>query len=500
MLSDSTAKAEFSEEEVNLNEDSLNIVDLETFKNNRYFKQSNRLIEARYLLNISQQRIVRLMARNIKKEDKDFKLFRFTSSLVKKSNNLKTNNIKCQVKSTLESLLDSKITIIKSDGKPLRATWISSYEEFEINGITYYETCFDPKLKPYFLELSEEFTSCDDGILQEFTHVHTARIYALLKQYKGFKKTRRISVNELRETLCLGDKYKDFSDLRRYVIEVAKKEFERKKKGELPKCDLTFDVKYEKIRGTNRVEYIVFYIKSQRYQKNLDIDLNIIPDIEKLQSIDFDLLEKLISVGTNKKIAEKWILKYDNKYIEEQIDYVSNKYEKGEIEYFGAYLASAIKDGWLAYKKKISVKTASKEKLEAEKENRKRKFKILFMKKWKENIYSACEYKKILAFEKDKPKETREIEEQTKIALLNKGGYEASCANNKNSVSFEFEYKKLLRPHLEEITREDIIKLSSKIKSPDALYMELKDYNIYMREYKEYTVEFAKKFIHPDDL
>ena len=78
--------------------------------------------------------------------------------------------------------------------------------------------CFDPKLKPYLLQLKGNFTCSRLDMLLNFKSQYTMRIYNLLKQYEGLGE-RQIEVDFLREILGLREnQYKRYNDFKKDIL------------------------------------------------------------------------------------------------------------------------------------------------------------------------------------------------------------------------------------------------------------------------------------------
>ncbi|MDF1685053.1 MAG: replication initiation protein [Legionellaceae bacterium] len=107
---------------------------------------------------------------------------------------------------------------------------------------------FSPTITPYLGELSAQFTSYKLMHVKKLGSVHSIRIYELLMQYEATGQ-RWITVDQFREVLDLEDKYPNFSDLKRWILNPAKKELSAKS---------NYNVNFQEERKGRKVHKIWF--------------------------------------------------------------------------------------------------------------------------------------------------------------------------------------------------------------------------------------------------
>jgi len=190
-----------------------------TNKNNLAVTQSNRLVEARYSLNLNEQRVVLYMISLIHPEDEDFKDYSLKLSDIVNMAGLKNKNIYTELQDLLIGLRRKTLVIPNSDGY-LVSGWVSSAEYREKEGVVLLS--FDAKLKPYLLKLKEQFTKYRLCHVTNFRSTYTIRIYMLLKQYETIG-CREFELQDFRKILDIKNKYPHFPELRRRVINIAQK-------------------------------------------------------------------------------------------------------------------------------------------------------------------------------------------------------------------------------------------------------------------------------------
>ncbi|MFZ4773736.1 MAG: replication initiation protein [Terrimicrobiaceae bacterium] len=134
----------------------------------------------------------------------------------------------------------------------LNVSWLSSSEYVEGSGVV--SLCFDPKLKPFLLQLKNRFTNYRIKNIVQLKSQFSIRIYELLKQYKKIGQ-RLFLVSDLRSILGIEDgQYKLYADFKRKVILIAQKELAKK-------TDISF--RFEEIKIGHGVGQIRFYVNKK---------------------------------------------------------------------------------------------------------------------------------------------------------------------------------------------------------------------------------------------
>ena len=245
--------------------------------------QSNRFINFRHSLSLAEARVFLNMVAQIERDDEDFKSYRID---VKKFINLvglKGNSSYSVLREVAEGLRDKKFTQVQPDGSFLVTGYISSAEY--IAGRSYVELSFDPKLKPFLLNLKEAFTQYDIRYIISLRSLNTVRIYELLKQYEKVR-FREFKLEELKFILNLEGKYPRYVDFRIRVLDAAQKELKKS-------TDISFD--YEEIKEGRHVSRIRFIIHSQ---KNENAEARII-NLNESDSISFSPVIVISSAYTD---------------------------------------------------------------------------------------------------------------------------------------------------------------------------------------------------------
>lgn len=294
-----------------------------TLQNNKALvTQSNALIGASYRVSLAEKRILLFMLAQIHKDDEDFKPYKINLKDFIHEIKASSKNMYQVAQEATESLL-SRVLTIKKENSLLQVNFLSS-AEYE-DGKGFVELCFDPKLKPFLLQLKECFTTYDIRNVMALRSVHAIRVYELLKQYQPLGE-RTIAVDELKEILGVDDKYKDYGPFKLRVLMQAQKDL-------TANCDLTFD--FEEIKESRKVSRIKFKIRKNEKKEKDELDLMVDP--KKV------IFRELVDLGIDKKQAINYLQIKDLRQLQETIDYAKKQHGLNKVHTnLGGYVKSLI--------------------------------------------------------------------------------------------------------------------------------------------------------------
>jgi plasmid replication initiation protein len=264
-------------------------------------------------------------------------------------------------------------TIHIQQGKSwLITNWLSSAKYVEGSGCV--ELSFDPKLKPYLLDLKEKYTRYQLDIAIQFKSQYSIRLYErlkkeaqIIKEYKhkdNFEK--KYSYEELRIIFSVGEKdYKLFKDFRVRVIEPAVKEIS-------DKSDLNI-TQVEYLKTGRKITHICFYVTIRsREEANTRTDNLRLEDIapEAPKEENHPIFSALENYGISFEVARKLKNEYGIKRIERNITYLNAQLKANKvINDKPAFLTQAIKDDYgnaLELEEKKKKEIIAKQKAEEE--------------------------------------------------------------------------------------------------------------------------------------
>jgi len=329
--------------------------------------QHNKLIESRYKLKVTEQRLIKLLVSMIEPDDEDFKQYEIRVSYLANIVGIKSGDIYPAIDRAVETLMDTPIKFNDGDDK-VNVRWLSSSRYKTKEGIALLR--FDPELKPFLLQLKEQFTSYKLINIIRLKHIYSIRIYELLKQYERIGK-RRFNIEDLRKILMIDDgEYKQYRDFRRWVLKVSQKELEEK-------TDISFEWNEEK---TKRVcVAIEFIIKSQkRNEKSASEIVEIIPkenDSKKpIDNLLNHVVEGLLAIGVTRITAEKLAKEYDEERIQSAIAYTHAQHRDGRLNNPAGFVVEAVKNGYRDNQAEERKRKEESAKVEANKKARRKEW------------------------------------------------------------------------------------------------------------------------------
>ena len=233
------------------------ITDL-TKANNNWVYQSNKLIEASYSFTVLEQKLIRLLASMITKDDIDLKEYQFSATDLSKTLNIHKRNIYRELDSVTDKLMARFIKMKNDDTEEFDKFHLIKTAKLR-NGILIMK--IDEDMKDFYLKLNW-YTKYQLKNIMQFKSTYSFRIYELLKQYEGIG-SRLITIENLRIGLDIEkEQYPKYSNLKQKVINVALNEINTK-------TDIVFD--YEEIKTGRKVTSIKFHIKANK-ANNIAID------------------------------------------------------------------------------------------------------------------------------------------------------------------------------------------------------------------------------------
>lgn len=187
--------------------------------------KSNDIINASYSLTVREQRLLLACISQIKSDEElsDKNSFTLTVDEARDlfySKKDRRNAYRDLVLAT-EKLFDRKIVMQSEDGKKERLTrWVSTvdFDHEEMTATLY----FHDQIKPYISQLKDNFTKYRLKHIAELSSVYAIRVYEMIVSWHGQNKSfDEMTIDDFRNALDLGRKYKQFGELRKFVIEKA---------------------------------------------------------------------------------------------------------------------------------------------------------------------------------------------------------------------------------------------------------------------------------------
>lgn len=233
--------------------------------------KANDLVRARHSFSTVEQRIFATMIADLERGESEFTVQEVSLRKVCDLSGTDKSNVYRKADQISENLLDQSVEVQTESEDGTRE--FTKYNCFSLcrhrEGSGTIEAKFNDDMRPYLLKLKEKFTLYLISVFLRLRSKYSTQIYELLKMRQGLRRLR-ISVEELRRTLALENKYNRFTDLRKRVIEQARKELREK-------ADIYFT--YKVYRKNNSPEKIDFYIhENEEVIKQINVKNDDIPD------------------------------------------------------------------------------------------------------------------------------------------------------------------------------------------------------------------------------
>lgn len=304
-------------------------------KNNLVVK-SNQLIEAKYELNLNEQKIILYAVSKLDREKENFNLL---SLNIRKFTELlgTTQERYTEIREIVRELRGKEI-IIKTEERELITGWLSSIEYLKDKGIIELE--FSQKLIPYLLQLKSKFTRYQLENILNLKSKYSIRLYELMKQYESIGK-REFKLKELKKILFVENQYERMYDLERFVLKPAEEEINK---------NTDIFINYEKIKTGRRITSFLFKIESKDQRK--EIFTNDIQELRTKMNLKgskfndiqiLDIYEKAVEKVGNKDIDIFGYIKLNYFHIK---DKARNKY---------SYLLNALDNDYASAISQISL-------------------------------------------------------------------------------------------------------------------------------------------------
>lgn len=190
--------------------------------------KSNALIEASYKLNLNEQRIVlscisQLDGRKPLPRDNKFWV---TAEDFSESFGMNINKAYEALHDAANQLYERDIRTFDEYGKnKKRVRWVYKVEYEAGQGRVM--LAFSPDIAPYLTKLHKQFTTYQLKRVAGLRSAHSIRIFEMLQQFSDTG-ILRISLDDFKDRLELGNQYSRFYDIKRRIIEPAIKELHNK--------------------------------------------------------------------------------------------------------------------------------------------------------------------------------------------------------------------------------------------------------------------------------
>ncbi|MGG0656436.1 replication initiation protein [Rummeliibacillus pycnus] len=224
--------------------------------------KSHDLIEARQKkpLTLREQKLILMLVSTMQPTDEDFKEYQITIEEYCDLMQIDKRSSYHPIKKTIHEIVGKTVEIPLEEGRYLVTNWLSSVEYIEGEAIM--NISFQPKLKPYLLQL-KKFTSYRLKYVLSLHSVYAIRLYELVKKWQvtSIEETQKIiELEELRGKMgAIAKSYKRYSQLKQLLNDVI---FELNEKTDV-------FISFEEIKKGRSVKSLRFKIRENLNTKEV---------------------------------------------------------------------------------------------------------------------------------------------------------------------------------------------------------------------------------------
>jgi plasmid replication initiation protein len=231
---------------------------------------ANKFIQhARYKLTPREMKLILYMASLIRPEDSDFETYLVPvteiESVLKADEDKKHGSFYERLDDLLDSVTSKKITFPTDfvlEGVRLRGhiNWVAgAVPKSNEDGVLCVEFGFSPQMKPFMLGLKERYTRFELMEVSRMKSSFSIRIFQMCKAYyyeniRHGRNQMTVGIKELKARLGIQDKYPDFRNFRRKVLDVATEEINEKTR---------LMIKLQYGRKSRRITDVIFVINEK---------------------------------------------------------------------------------------------------------------------------------------------------------------------------------------------------------------------------------------------
>lgn len=307
---------------------------------NEIVVQHNDLIEARYRLTLQEKRVMLWVISKIKYDDDNFVSHKISIKEFSDMIGISSCHMYSDMEKTTMKLVQRGISIKdRKENKLIQVTWLSSAVYHHNEGVI--ELKVSEHLMPYLLKLKNNFTKISLTDVMGLQSIHSVRIFELLKQ-KEYAGKRTINLSDFRDVCGISDKkYKSVHDLKRFVLDTACKEINKKTE---------IEISYLMVKEGRKFIAISFEVKNKKDEMKNNVSKILSQPL--IKSINYELSERdrlsknIKSFGFSRNTVLKMIDGMCEFDIDQAIKVVENQMKSGIVRNPKALLRTSLKERW----------------------------------------------------------------------------------------------------------------------------------------------------------
>lgn len=291
--------------------------------------KGNPLIEAKFELTPIQTKLFLFLLAKLDTTKNSFEPMIVVVKDFQKFIGSKGDSLYHHLKKEVEKMIGKRV-YYKDDGVELNSSLISGYMYLENEGAFLVE--FPSLLKPFLLQLKENFTVIDIRNILGLDSSYAMRFYEICKEKERFK-TFEYTVEHLKEMFSIENKYKNYFDFKVKVIVQARNELKEN-------SELYFD--FDEIKQGKKVVSLRFtVIKNKKNLQHID-DTSLFGSTNATDVLINEIFELVKNHNVSLRTVQIWFEKYSFTQIKKGVDYTLSEYKKGKLKNVASYLQKMV--------------------------------------------------------------------------------------------------------------------------------------------------------------
>jgi plasmid replication initiation protein len=304
-------------------------MDAPELKRDALVVRHNKLIESKHTLSLYERRFMLWLISKINRKDDKFQTYSLSVNELFDISGLKRSDERYRLAVEMQKSLQTKYVGIKDEASKTYTTfnWFQRIKYYWGEGRI--EAQIHEDMRPYLLELKEQYTviALEYALLLRSGYSH--RVYDLLKQYQSVG-NRTISLPDLRDMLEIKKhEYPRYADFRHRVLEVAQREINEK-------TDIAFE--FEPVKDSRKIVAIFLRIRTTKPTVTLE-------NPEETDERTRAAFQALIRHGVAEKTARALIADYDLERIKWHVAAYEKRKKSGKADGIG-WLVEGIKSDY----------------------------------------------------------------------------------------------------------------------------------------------------------
>ena len=220
---------------------------------NSIVRKSNWLVTASYKLTLNEQRLVLAAIAKIPFDSQEVKrrVLITAKEMLDCFPDIGEKNVHKEMRDAIDNLWDRSIKVADPN-RVDEFRWITAKSRY-LKGEGRIGFSFSPEVLPYLQQLKEQFTKYRLGDISSLKSVYSIRLYEMLIQFQNSGITL-VDLQEFKERLGISDKYSDYLNLRRRIIEPAVKELNQKSH---------FNITFKGVREGRAIKNLEFFFSEK---------------------------------------------------------------------------------------------------------------------------------------------------------------------------------------------------------------------------------------------